>query len=146
MLKLVPVTLKKAQAFIRIHHRHSAPPRGCRFVVGVTDGETLRGVIIMERPKARQLDDGATVEVTRCCTDGARNACSLLYAAAARGARALGYSRVVTYILASEPGVSLRAAGWQHEADVRDERWDRPSRRRNSATPQGRKARWGRAL
>lgn len=71
------------------------------------------GVAIVGRPVSRHLDDGWTLEVNRLCTDGSRNACSALYAAAWRAARAMGYKRLVTYILESENGASLRAAGWK---------------------------------
>ena len=71
---------------------------------------------IVGRPTGRRLDDGETLEVTRLCTDGTRNACSCLYAAAARKAKREGYSKIITFILQSEPGTSLRAAGWAMEA------------------------------
>jgi hypothetical protein len=81
-LWLVPVTLRIANAFIVQHHRHNKPVPGCVCVVGVTDGEKLRGVAVIGRPVARRLHDGYTAEVRRCCTDGAPNACSMLYRAA----------------------------------------------------------------
>lgn len=73
----------------------------------------LCGVAIVGRPTARMLDDGWTVEVTRLATDGAHNACSILYAAAWRAARAMGYRRCVTFTLPEEGGASLRGAGWR---------------------------------
>ena len=60
------------------------------------------GVAICGRPVARRLDDGYTLEVNRLCTDGTPNACSILYAAAYRAARAMGYNKVITYILDTE--------------------------------------------
>ena len=72
----------------------------------------LAGVAIVGRPVSRYLDDGKTLEVNRLCTDGTKNACSFLYAAAARAARAMGYQRIITYTLDTEGGASLRAAGW----------------------------------
>ena len=71
------------------------------------------GVVIVGRPVSRYLDDGWTLEVNRLCTNGSRNACSMLYGAAWRAARAMGYKRLITYILESESGASLRAAGWK---------------------------------
>ena len=70
------------------------------------------GVVIVGRPVSRFLDDGYTLEVNRLCTLGVKNACSILYAAAARAARAMGYRKIITYILQSESGGSLKAAGW----------------------------------
>lgn len=113
LLFLRPVTLREANAFVAQHHRHHAPVTGCRFAIGASDGEKLVGVTIAGRPVSRYLDDGYTLEVTRLCTDGTKNACSILYAAVWRAARAMGYRKAVTYILESESGVSLRAAGWQ---------------------------------
>ena len=78
---------------------------------------------IIGRPVARYLDDGWTLEVNRCCTDGTRNACSMLYAAAWRAARAMGYKRLVTYIMESENGASLRAAGWKCVGQAGGLRW-----------------------
>lgn len=106
------VELSDANEFIAEHHRHHEPEVGHRFSLGVGD-ERLRGVAIVGRPKAgHSLDQKRIVEVTRCATDGARNACSWLYSAAARSARDQGFYAVITYTLASESGASLRACGW----------------------------------
>lgn len=147
-LQLAPMSLKAASAFIAEHHRHNKPPQGGLFAVGARVGEKLVGVAIIGRPVARMLADGKTCEVTRLCTDGTPNCCSLLYGAAARAAKALGYRRIITYILASEPGTSLRAAGWIKDADVKAEAsWTRPSRSRiNAERPAGPKTRWVRHL
>lgn len=113
MLVLKPVTLKEANSFVAENHRHYPPVTGHKFSIGVSDGEKIVGVVIVGRPVSRYLDDGWTMEVTRLCTDGTKNACSMLYAAAWRAGRAMGYRRAVTYILESESGVSLRATGWK---------------------------------
>lgn len=133
-MRLRPVVLKGesgANAFVRRHHRHSAPVTGCRFAVGVECGEgVLRGVAICGRPVARGLDDGWTAEVLRVCTDGTPNACSMLYSACRRALRAMGYTRVITYTLAGEGGASLRAAGARPVGEVKGREWDTPARRR----------------
>ena len=88
-LRVVPCDLKTANEFVRKLHRHSRPVVGHRFSVGVADAAgVLRGVAIIGRPVAPRLDDGKAAEVTRLCTDGTRNACSMLYGAARRAARA----------------------------------------------------------
>lgn len=112
MLRIVPVTLEQANAFVRSLHRHSRPVVGHKFSVGVAD-EELRGVAIVGRPVARKLDDGRAVEITRVCTDGTRNACSMLYAACRKAARAMGHDPIYTYTLPEEGGASLRAAGFR---------------------------------
>lgn len=113
-----PITLREANAYVISRHRHHGPTAGGKFAIMARDGSGgVRGVAICGRPVSRVLDDGETLEVTRVCTDGARNACSLLYGAAARIARDMGYRKIITYILQSEPGTSLRAAGFVLEAE-----------------------------
>lgn len=131
-LRLVPVSFANACAFVEMWHRHNKPPVGHRFSIGVALGDKLVGVAIIGRPVARHLDDGLTLEVTRTATDGTRNANSMLYGAAWRATKALGYGRLVTYTQTDEPGASLRAAGWRVIA-FRPARkgWDRLSRPRN---------------
>jgi hypothetical protein len=135
-LRLVPVAFRQACAFVAAHHRHHGPPQGMKFAIGVTAADgALAGVVIAGRPVARYLDDGLTVEVTRTCTRGAANANSMLYAAAWRAARALGYRRAITYTRAGESGASLRAAGWQPVATCPPNAgWDRPGRPRRPST------------
>lgn len=60
----------------------------------------------------------------------ARNACSALYAAAWRVARALGYRRLITYTLPDEGGASLRGAGWRLVGARGGGNWNTPSRPR----------------
>ena len=112
-LELVPVSLRQANEFVAQCHRHHKPVVGHKFSIGCMAGGRLAGVAIVGRPVSRYLDNGFTLEVNRLCTDGTENACSMLYAAAWRAAKAMGYHKMVTYILDSEPGTSLRAAGWK---------------------------------
>lgn len=109
--------LVEANALVATWHRHHKPARGHRFSVGVEHGGRVVGAAIVGRPVSRGVDWRRVVEVTRLVTDGTKNACSALYAAAARAAKELGYDKIQTYILDSEPGVSLRAAGWTLEDD-----------------------------
>jgi hypothetical protein len=130
-VKIQPVSLKFAQEFVRQHHRHNKPPVGHKFSVGLFDGDVCVGVAVAGRPVARMLDDGLTLEVTRTCTDGTRNANSMLYGAIARAATALGYRKCVTYTQHDESGASLRGAGWTpaQQLDARAG-WSAPSRPR----------------
>jgi hypothetical protein len=111
-LRIVPVFHADANEFVRRLHRHSRPTLGAIFCVGVADAD-LCGVAIVGRPVARRLDDGLSVEILRVCTDGTRNACSMLYGACRKVARALGYQRILTYTLPEEGGASLRASGYR---------------------------------
>lgn len=135
---VVPVTLEQANAFVRGLHRHSRPVVGHKFSIGVADDDGLHGVAIVGRPVARLLDDGRAVEITRVCTDGARNACSMLYAACRKAARAMGHDPIYTYTLPEEGGASLRAAGFRLDranAGQASKNWH--SREGRSAQPVG---------
>lgn len=111
-MQIVPITLKTAKEFVAKHHRHNKPPTGWKFGVGLKNGDELVGVATAGRPVARHFDDGVTLEVNRTCTDGTRNANSMLYGAIWRAAKAMGYKRAITYTQANETGASLRAVGW----------------------------------
>lgn len=124
LLELVPITLKEANAFVQQHHRHHKPVAGHKFSIAASDGEKIVGVAIVGRPVSRYLDNGLTLEVNRLCTDGTRNACSFLYSAAWRAARNLGYKKLITYILKSENGSSLKAAGWKCVGECGGLRWN----------------------
>lgn len=134
-LHLVPVSFEQACQFVGGWYRHNKPPVGHKFSVGVADGETLVGVCIVSRPVARAFQDGLTLEVSRTATDGTKNANSMLYGAAWRATKALGYGRLITYTQADETGASLRAAGWRVLAE-RSSRagWDAPSRPRDNGS------------
>jgi hypothetical protein len=153
--EIVPLTLAEARRYVAEHHRHNEPPVGHRFSIGLRDGDALVGVVIAGHPGARRLDDGRTLELVRLTTEGARNACSRLYGAACRAAFAMGYRRVITYTLESEPGSSLRASGfvpvaitephegWKHTAGPRSH--DRPRLWEPARMPTEAKVRWERA-
>jgi L-amino acid N-acyltransferase YncA len=134
-LNLCPITLKDACAFVARTHRHHKPPQGGLFAVAVALSGEIVGVAIVGRPVARMLSDGWTAEVIRLSTDGSKNACSILYAAAWRACRALGYRRLITYILNTEPGTSLRAAGWKLIGQAGGGSWHREDRPRIDEHP-----------
>lgn len=145
-MRVVPLPLDEANAFVLAHHRHHGPSVGHLFSLGAEARERgIVGVAICGRPVARMLHDGLTVEVTRMATDGTPNACSFLYGAAWRAARALGYRRLVTYTFASEEGTSLRAAGLTIVGEVAGRSWSCPSRPRVDKYPLQAKLRWERS-
>jgi len=141
-LYVAPMTLREARAFVERHHRHHRAPTGGLFAIGACVGGDVVGVGIVGRPVSRMLSDGWTAEVTRVCTDGTSNACSLLYGACWRAARAMGYRRLVTYTLRHEGGASLRAAGWRAVGETRGGSWSRRSRPRVDLHPTQAKIRW----
>lgn len=154
--EIVPLTLAEARRYVASHHRHNEPPIGHRFSIGLSRDGELIGVLIAGHPVARKADDGRTLELVRLTTTGDRNACSRLYGAACRAAAAMGYRKVITYTLASEPGSSLRAAGftadgetaghegWVHTAGPRA--MQRPRLFDPPLMPTGPKVRWVREL
>ena len=120
-LKIKPIHLKQANEYVKKFHRHNLPTAGGKFAISCYDENRLCGVAICGRPTARNADDGATIEIYRCCTDGTRNACSKLYGACCRIAQDMGYVKVITYILASENGASVKASNFiceEHKAGL----------------------------
>lgn len=134
-LRHIRIGLDEANAFVTAHHRHHKPVVGHLFSLGASVGDQIVGVAIVGRPVSRFRDDGLTAEVTRLCTDGTRNACSFLYGASARAAFALGFKRIGTYILASEPGTSLTGTGWRMIGETPGKSWSVPSRPRVDKHP-----------
>jgi len=130
-MKIVPLDIKTANTYVALHHRHNKPTNGHKFSIGVECDGILIGVCICGKPIARVLDDGKTLEVRRVCTDGTRNACSILYGAAARIAKQMGYDKIITYTLLTEPGTSLKASGWTLVCESSGRSWNTQSRPRD---------------
>lgn len=136
-LALCPVSITEAQVFVDRHHRHHDAPQGGLFAVAIESAGAIIGVAVIGRPVAAARQDGYTAEVTRVCVlEGYPNACSMLYGAAWRAARSLGYRRIGTYTRKDEPGTSLRAAGYRLVAETRARSWQKsnPSRPRVDKT------------
>lgn len=145
-LRTVPLTLKQANDFVSMHHRHHRRAVGHRFSIGAVKGGELVGCAIVGRPVARKTDQNLVAEVVRLCTDGTKNACSILYAASARAARAMGYSSIQTFTMDSEGGASLRASGWTRGHETPGRSWAVPSRDREDSHPLGTKRHWHKIL
>lgn len=140
-----PVTFRQASDYINQHHRHHRATVGCKFCIGLYDGEKLIGCAVCGRPVSRYLDDGLTCEINRVCTDGTRNACSMLYGACCRTAKAMGYRQIITYTLESESGTSLKASNFLDDGIAGGEIWT-GNRKRNNGVPQEKKRRWRRVF
>lgn len=137
MIKAIPLSRKQVNDYIDQNHRHHAHTQGDKFRVGAEVDGVLAGVAQCGRPVNRNLDDGKTLEVIRLCTDGSKNVCSFLYSRCARIAQELGYERIVTYILESEMGVSLKASGWHcDERNLGGGTWSCASRPRELESAQ----------
>ena len=129
-MRAVPITLKKANIFVKKYHRHNLPVTGARFAIAALKDGRIAGVGIAGRPVARLLDDGKTLEILRVCTDGTKNANSFLYSRIRRIAQLMGYKKVITYTLRSESGASLRALDAKIEAITKPGSWNRKNRPR----------------
>lgn len=145
-LNAIPLELKQANEFVDSLHRHHNSVHRDKFRIGCEVDGKLVGVVQLARPVSRVLDDGKTIEVVRLCTDGTKDVCSFLYSRAARISREMGYTKIITYILDSESGISLKACGWHKEADTNGHNWNCPSRPRNTAAPTCNKQRWCKIL
>lgn len=139
------VFLATANDFVELVHRHHKPATGHKLSFGVFASDTMVGVAIMGRPVARNTNDQTHIEVTRCATDGTFNACSALYARCAREARVMGYKVIQTFTLVTEPGSSLKGAGWRCVAWVEGKQWKGKGREREAINT-GDKWKWERAL
>lgn len=144
---IVPITLRAANAYVLENHRHHKESRGHKFSIGLKIDDQIIGVAICGRPVSRGSDDGLTLEVTRMCTNGTKNACSMLYGACARIAKEMGYKKIQTYILEDELGISLKAAGWKFEATTAGGQWKvKGAKPRRSDQPITPKQRWSKVL
>jgi hypothetical protein len=124
MLLVRPLTLKQLNKMVEELHRHHKPIQGHRFSLGCVNEEgKIVGACSVGRPTSRGCRPFEVAEVTRLVTDGTKNACSILYAAAARACDAMGYRYIQTYILKSEPGTALKAAGWELDGLTRGGDW-----------------------
>ncbi len=128
-LRLFPATLDQANEMIERLHRHHKPVQGHRFSIGCEDsGGVVHGIAVVGRPVARAVEQYRVAEVTRLVSDGTPHVCSMLYAACARAAAAMGYDKIQTAILITEPGTSLIAAGWKFDHIITGRDWNCPSR------------------
>ena len=125
-LTVIPISIRQAQEFVDLYHRHNKRPQGAKFAIGAEDDGRLVGVAICGNPVSATLMDGFTLEVTRVCVldDAPKNTCSFLYGRCWRIWQQMGGKRMVTYTLQTEPGSSLRGAGWKIVGEVKPhDRW-----------------------
>jgi hypothetical protein len=144
VLNLHPITIGDACILVKRHHRHHKPPQGALFAIGASSGDSEEpcAAVIVGRPVARMNDDGWTCEVIRLVSDGSRNSCSMLYRAAWRAAKSMGYRRLITYTLPEEGGASLRGAGFTLIGERGGGSWSRKARPRVDKAPLQKKLAW----
>ena len=144
-MEIRPITFKEAKKFNALYHRHNPDIQGCKFCISCWKNQELVGVAICGRPVSRYLDNGKVCEINRLCTDGTYNACSMLYSAACRVAKAMGYEKMITYTLLSEPGTSLKASSFVWDGVHGGLHWS-GQRKRGQRIPAELKNRWYRIL
>lgn len=146
-MKIAPCTVKAAIKKVGEWHRHLPDIQGGLFAaqcIDVGTGDCV-GVAIAGNP-SRVWQGQAKLVIQRVATEGYENACSMLYGALCRAAKALGYLEVWTYTLPHEPGTSLRAAGFMDMGLTDGGEHCRPSRYRKPAVNAEPKRRWLRKL
>lgn len=141
-MEIRPIHLKEANEFVKKYHRHNIPTVGGKFAISCYDGDRICGVAICGRPVSRKLDDGLTLEIYRNCTDGTRNACSILYGACSRIAKSMGYKKIITYTLQSENGASLKASGFIFDGEAGGKVWTGSRKREYFVAPKEMKNRY----
>ena len=144
-MTIKPITFRQASEYVNRFHRHHKAPTGGKFSIGLCDGDKLVGVAICGRPVSRILDDGVTCEITRVCTDGTPNACSMLYGACCKIAKEMGYEKIITYILESDNGASLKASNFICEGKAGGLKWT-GKRDTGAEYPHEMKTRWMKKL
>lgn len=128
-LEIVPISLEKANAFVEQYHRHNKKVISHKFSIGLENNGELIGVGIASHPIARLLEDGKTLELRRICVkDGYPNACSKIMGRMKQIGMFMGYKRIITYTLQSEPGSSLRAIRAKRVAAAPPRKWERTGR------------------
>lgn len=140
-----PINLKTANEYVTKYHRHHNGTVGCKFAIGLYEAEKLIGVAICGRPVSRYLDNGDICEINRLCTQGGENACSMLYGACCRIAKDMGYKKIITYILKSESGITLRASNFICEGEAGGTHWT-GKRNKGQNIPPEIKTRWSKNL
>ena len=150
-LRVIPCSLRKANDFVEVFHRHNLRTSrdGGKFAVAVASDIKVVGVAIVGNPLSATLMDGLTAEVLRVCVlpDAPRNCNSLLYGACRRIWFEMGGRKILTYTLTEESGASLRGAGWVLAATVKGHNiatWGKQDhlRRREQAILGQAKRRW----
>lgn len=140
-LRLAPWTVKQALPFVRRVHRRLPNIQGAMWAVSVwRDGEVV-GAALVGTPA--RVWNGDTLNVLRVAVvEGNRNACSMLYGACSRAARAMGAKNLVTYTHGDEHGTSLKASGWIDDGLTDGGEHNRPSRPRLPGVDATPKRRW----
>jgi hypothetical protein len=138
-----PILVAPAKEHVLANHRRLKRLAGAMWAIGCFDGEALVGASVVGRPSARSAQQLGRLELIRMAViEGHPNACSMLYGACARAARAMGAVDLWTYLHGDEPGTSVKAAGWIFVGMTAGGEWDRILRPRVNALDSKPKQKW----
>ena len=141
-LMVRPCTVKFARRWVADVHRHLPKIQGALWALkALRSGEPV-GIAVVGNPARQWQDESVLCLLRMAVLEGQKNACSFLYGACSRTARAMGATDLVTYTLPIEPGTSLRAAGWIFAGMTDGGQWDRPSKPRQQSLFPDPKKRW----
>lgn len=147
-LRLAPIDLASARAWIQRVHSHLDAPIGGKAAVAIEEDGRLCCVALLGRPNARALQAQGCAEVLRVASDRTPHAAGMALAAITRAALSLGYTRIVSSTLLGEKGTMYRGTGWRPVACRLLERgpeladWRRKGRSSKAPTQAGAKVRW----
>jgi hypothetical protein len=112
--------------------------------ISVRHESEIVGVALVGWPSQEQTNDEIDhLRVLRVAVKpGYPNACSMLYGACWRAARAMGVDRMDTFTTLDEAGTSLRAAGWKEDGLTLGGEHSRKDRPRKPAEDSRPKRRW----
>jgi len=139
-VRIVPITLKKANSYVKLWHRHCKPTNrnGGKFAIALEHVGEIIGVAIVGRPTARLLQHGNQPfpgELLRLAVapDAPKGSGSKLYSRAKRIWQLMGGTVLHTYTLDRESGATMRAVGFRDDDAVRVKpgQANRPSRPRD---------------
>jgi hypothetical protein len=159
---IAPIPLSVANDFVKKYHRHNDERKIHKFSLGLykksEDKDILIGVAICGSPTGISYNGKSFLEVYRVCVTEANNSCSMLYGRCTRIAKELGYEKLITYTLKTEPGTTVKASGFELETDeAGGKKWTgkrakEREKKRNEAgivlklPPEEKKNRWAKLL
>lgn len=139
---VAPCTVKEARRRVKEWHRHLPDIQGGLFAAKCVIAGDVVAVAIAGNP-ARAWQHEAKLVISRVASNGEpTDACSMLYGALCRAAKALGYAEVWTYTLAEEDGASVKAANFEYMGVGKGGNHGRVLRPRNPAKRAEPKHRW----
>ena len=145
-LHLRPWTVKRADSLEFVHQVHRRLPKiqGAMWCVSVRSGADIVGVALVGWPSQEQTTDEMDhLRVLRVAVkEGYPNACSMLYGAAWRAARAMGVTSMDTHTHLDEHATSLKASGWTDGGLTSGGEHSRVNRPRKAAIDPLPKRRW----